>query len=136
MRTPHYGELGAAGSPPHYRIWCSRLDEPEFVEPLVPPSHYCCEDGLKELSSRQFMAWICQFTTLREHAILRLRFEHDMTLDEVGTIYGVTRERIRQIEQKVFRTLRYRIGLQERDRKARNAGFKDAMEMIESGLFV
>jgi RNA polymerase primary sigma factor len=42
----------------------------------------------------------------REEAILRMRFgiglRSDMTLEEVGEVYGVTRERIRQIEAKAL----------------------------------
>ncbi|MDZ4392989.1 sigma-70 family RNA polymerase sigma factor, partial [Cypionkella sp.] len=34
-----------------------------------------------------------------------IRFEAEMTLEEIGQIYGVTRERIRQIEAKGFRLL-------------------------------
>ena len=52
------------------------------------------------------------FSTLndREAQILRLRFglegERAQTLEEVGTHFGVTRERIRQIESKALRKLR------------------------------
>ena len=46
----------------------------------------------------------------REQEVLRLRFGLDtgqeMTLEEVGNIFGVTRERIRQIEAKALRKLR------------------------------
>jgi sigma-70-like protein/pentapeptide repeat protein len=46
----------------------------------------------------------------REAGVMRLRFGlHDgapRTLDEIGQVYGVTRERIRQIEAKVFDKLR------------------------------
>ncbi len=42
----------------------------------------------------------------RQEAIIRMRFgigrESDMTLEEVGKVFGVTRERIRQIESKVL----------------------------------
>ncbi len=49
--------------------------------------------------------------TDREQMILRLRFGFDdgrpRTLEEVGRVYGVTRERIRQIEEKALRKLRH-----------------------------
>jgi len=42
----------------------------------------------------------------RQADVIRMRFgigrESDMTLEEVGQIYGVTRERIRQIEAKAL----------------------------------
>ncbi|MFN4140504.1 sigma-70 family RNA polymerase sigma factor [Aestuariivirga sp.] len=45
----------------------------------------------------------------RESAIVRMRFgigcEQEMTLEEVGQMFGVTRERIRQIEAKAVRRL-------------------------------
>ncbi len=47
----------------------------------------------------------------RSEKVLRLRFgiglSTDMTLEEVGGVYGVTRERIRQIEAKALRKLRH-----------------------------
>lgn len=47
----------------------------------------------------------------REAAILRLRFglvgEREHTLEEIGRMYGVTREAIRQIEGKALRKLQY-----------------------------
>ena len=49
--------------------------------------------------------------TDREERVLRLRFGLDdgqcRTLEEVGQIFGVTRERIRQIEAKALRKLRH-----------------------------
>jgi RNA polymerase primary sigma factor len=49
--------------------------------------------------------------TPREEQVLRLRFgigeRSDFTLEEVGTRFAVTRERIRQIESKALRKLRH-----------------------------
>ena len=49
--------------------------------------------------------------TEREEQVLRLRFGLDdgspKTLEEVGQMFGVTRERIRQIEAKALRKLRH-----------------------------
>jgi RNA polymerase primary sigma factor len=48
--------------------------------------------------------------TPREQRILRMRFgidgAGDHTLEEVGQVFGVTRERIRQIEAKALEKLR------------------------------
>lgn len=38
--------------------------------------------------------------------VLELRYFHNMTLEEVGDLMGITRERVRQIEQKALRILR------------------------------
>jgi RNA polymerase primary sigma factor len=58
--------------------------------------------------------------TEREKQVLRLRFGigdgYPRTLEEVGTIFNVTRERVRQIEAKALRKLRHPI----RSRKLRN----------------
>jgi RNA polymerase primary sigma factor len=49
--------------------------------------------------------------SVREAGIIRLRFGltdgQSHTLDEIGAVYGVTRERIRQIEAKAMAKLRH-----------------------------
>jgi len=49
--------------------------------------------------------------TAREEKVLRLRFgidtKYEHTLEEVGSLFNVTRERIRQIEAKALKKLRH-----------------------------
>jgi len=60
---------------------------------------------------KQRMAEVLDTLNPREKEVLMLRFglvdNKEKTLEEVGQIYGVTRERIRQIEDKALRKLRH-----------------------------
>ena len=60
---------------------------------------------------RDALSDVLNSLTPREANIIRLRIGFDdgnsLTLEDVGTIYGVTRERIRQIEVKALRKLRH-----------------------------
>lgn len=64
---------------------------------------------IREANS-QIIANILDTLSDRESAILKMRFginaEKAMTLEEVGNHFGLTRERIRQIENKAIRKLR------------------------------
>ena len=67
----------------------------------------------------------------KEKKVLRLRFgieeERDFTLEEVGKILGVTRERVRQIQNKALKKLKNEIDISKlRDKaKARSLQFQD-----------
>jgi RNA polymerase primary sigma factor len=54
---------------------------------------------------------VLQTLSEREAGVIRLRFGltdgRPRTLDEIGLVYGVTRERIRQIEAKTMSKLRH-----------------------------
>jgi RNA polymerase primary sigma factor len=68
-------------------------------------------DAAINLNLREKMASMLKTLTLREEKIIRMRFGlddgNDHTLEEVGQMFAVTRERIRQIEAKALRKLRH-----------------------------
>ena len=54
---------------------------------------------------------------LREAEVLRMRFalapyDAQLTLDEIGKVYGVTRERIRQVESTAMEQIRAQLNLE------------------------
>ena len=75
-------------------------------ERTMSPEEYTTSEMLKEE-----LGGVLLTLTDREERVLRLRFGLDdgqcRTLEEVGQIFGVTRERIRQIEAKALRKLRH-----------------------------
>jgi RNA polymerase primary sigma factor len=80
----------------------------DFIEDkvVVSPSDAVISRNLKEK-----MASMLKTLTPREETIIKMRFGLDdgteHTLEEVGRVFSVTRERIRQIEAKVLRKLRH-----------------------------
>ena len=68
------------------------------------------EEAINELRKKEIDDLIESLNNEREKEIIRLRFGfvdgYPKTLEEVGQIYGVTRERIRQIEAKALRKIR------------------------------
>ena len=80
----------------------------DFIEDegAMSPDDYAANELLKDELNDVLLE-----LTDREEKVLRLRFGLDdgqcRTLEEVGQIFGVTRERIRQIEAKALRKLRH-----------------------------
>ena len=72
----------------------------------VSPEEYATNEMLKDE-----IAEVLLTLTEREEKVIRLRFGLEdgksRTLEEVGQMFGVTRERIRQIEAKALRKLRH-----------------------------
>ena len=78
------------------------IEDPEALSP---------GEGAAFTLLREQLVEVLGTLTNREERVLRLRFGLDdgrtRTLEEVGQVFGVTRERIRQIEAKALRKLRH-----------------------------
>jgi len=78
------------------------IPDEDTKTPMETASHALLRDQLGE---------VLKSLTPREQRILELRFglinHHPRTLEEVGKEFGITRERIRQIEAKALRKLRH-----------------------------
>ncbi|MCB8946087.1 MAG: RNA polymerase sigma factor RpoD [Ardenticatenaceae bacterium] len=78
------------------------IEDPSVVEP---------DDAASKELLREQIRGVLEFLNEREREVLEMRFGlndgRDHTLEEVGKTFGVTRERIRQIEAKALRKLRH-----------------------------
>ncbi len=85
-------------------------DEETELEEFIP-SDSSVEDVVEQTFLRESLENVLSTLTPREEKILRLRFGFDdgieRTLEDVGKMFNVTRERIRQIENKALRKLRH-----------------------------
>lgn len=99
-------------------LMCASLDAPvgedqdSVLGDFVPMDEAASlEEIVFNRELRQELEVAIATLTPREQKILKLRFglddDHPRTLEETGTLFRVTRERIRQIEGKVLRKLRH-----------------------------
>ncbi len=104
-----FGDIGLNQLPSEIRtLWYSRNDEvstqefdflPQWMEePSEPPQSRDLE---------MVVAYLLTTLTEREAFVMVRRFWFDETLDEVGKMMKITRERVRQIEMKAIRKLRH-----------------------------
>ena len=90
-------------------IWRSRNDEleqqvfenlPEWMDPD--------EDRTQDqIDICRLITEALETISKKEAKVLQLRYFQDLTLDEIGRIFELTRERIRQIEAKALRKMKH-----------------------------
>lgn len=88
-------------------IWEDGDELADFVEDKINPQP---ESQAMEVVLRKEVKKALAVLTPRQEKVLRMRFgieeKRDYTLEELGDLFAVTRERIRQIEQKSLQILR------------------------------
>jgi RNA polymerase primary sigma factor len=93
-------------------------DSNRVSEVVADPNAAAPFDHLMQETDQELVREALTWLTERERAILARRFGLDdgaqKTLEEVGEHFGVTRERIRQIQDQALKTLRAK--MEERDR--------------------
>jgi RNA polymerase primary sigma factor len=86
-------------------------DTPSLADLIEDEHAVVALDAVSHTLLRDEVDAVLATLTVREAGVVRLRFGLDCgvprTLDEIGTIYGVTRERIRQIEARTLSKLQH-----------------------------
>jgi len=127
-----------------YQRKCLALDAPGRGDtaPLLlrlpdPRAEAAHEALFREVDDDQLIGDLLAGLTIRQQQVIKRRFGLDdgqrRTLEEVGEEFGVTRERIRQIEAKVIKRLRHRaskgdFGAELQDKVLRMFGSEEVEE--------
>ncbi|WP_283592859.1 sigma-70 family RNA polymerase sigma factor [Paraclostridium bifermentans] len=86
-------------------------EDGSMLEVMVAKEDYNIENIIIENDLKEAIDTVLSYLTEREEEIIRLRFGLDdgipKTLEQIGQRYGVTRERIRQIEAKALNKLKH-----------------------------
>lgn len=84
-------------------------DENSLLDVLVNDNSPSADKQLVLESLRQEIQEVLSYLNDRERTVIEAYFgigQQEMTLDEIGVKYGLTRERVRQIKEKAIRRLR------------------------------
>ncbi len=90
-------------------------------------------EGMDKLDLKQYVEVMLRLLTMRERQVIKLRYgldddEDERTLEEIGKILHITRERVRQIEERAFKKIRNNYLL---TRKIRNDYFLTKKKVIK-----
>lgn len=88
----------------------------EQVMAMLPQedrSYVLDSSGLEQRQTRKLLDQALETLTAKQRAVLRMKYEDDRSLDEIGEVLSVSRERVRQIEASAIRKLKSpeRVGL-------------------------
>lgn len=110
LKKPRRGDLQVKTQPSMVgTIWRSREQEPDLVE-----TYQLCDrewqtmDGLeKEIDNRDVVQAFLYALPRRKAFVLRMRFFEGLTLEQIGDILGIQKERVRQIELEGIRRIKH-----------------------------
>jgi len=110
-------------------------DDSFYGEYLEDQSSPAPSEGAVQDMLRQRIEVVLKTLTYREREIIKLRYGigdgYTYTLEEVGRIFKVTRERVRQVEAKAIRKLQHPVRARKLQGFIDNAKIKDPRELAE-----
>ena len=110
MREFPYGALQIHKASNSIRtLWYSKDEEPEPVE-----TYQLCDREWQDptehelaMDRRLLVCALLDRLDDRRRDVLIMHHVDEMTLEEIGKLYGITRERVRQIERDAIRRVKY-----------------------------
>lgn len=105
MKRDYYGKLNTKSlNPEVYRIWLTRNDELDEL-PSVEFDELVDYGPAEEARNLLQRIFANMRLTEREVDVFTRRIVEQYTLDEVAQELGVTRERVRQMESRIYRKM-------------------------------
>lgn len=105
MNREYYGKLNVKSLDPEvYRIWLTRNDELDEL-PCVDIEEAIDYGPIEEARNLLQQIFANMKMNDREIDVFKLRIVEQYTLEETAQELGVTRERIRQMEGKIYRKM-------------------------------
>jgi RNA polymerase sigma factor (sigma-70 family) len=89
-------------------LWFRRDVEPELLSGEPTPDEPDDSDPMRGKDAKALLDKLLQKCTPRQASVLVMHHIHGMTLEEIGQVFGVQRERIRQIEYHAMRNVRWK----------------------------
>ena len=126
QRTPSADEIAEAMDMPDYKVDAAlristkyiSVDAPmpqdedmRFLDIFVPDDQESADDDLIQESLSQEIQRSLATLTMKERDVINMYYgigmNHGYTLEEIGTKFDLTRERVRQIKEKAIRRLKH-----------------------------